>query len=354
MNTPGLKGALVGCGHVSKYHLAAWARIEGVELVAVCDRDQERLDAAGAVAPQAQRYREFGTLLAQEPRLDFVEICTQVDAHRDLVEQAAGRGVHVLCQKPAAAKRDDLVAMIGACERAGVRLMIHENWRFRSWYRAMKHQIVAGRLGRPIRVRLAHRDFRALRPGGFADQPYLARAPRLMLMDMGCHLIDCARFLMGEVASVSAAMGRFGPANAGEDVAMLMLRFESGALALLDFSWCAAPVGARLEWALNESVVEGSAGTIRLLEGGSLEFLGVDGAIELIPVELPPPEEVYLEGYLETQRHFIRGLLTGSPRETSGRDALATMDVVWAAYRSAEEGRVISLERTLAEDRASG
>lgn len=354
MDEPSLKGALVGCGQVSRHHLAGWTRIEGVELVALCDRDPARLDAAGPNAPGARRYRNFGDLLSAEKALDFVEICTQVDAHRSLVEQAAARGVHVLCQKPAAASGGELLAMIEACDRAGVRLMIHENWRFRAWYRALKQAIVAGRVGRPVRVRLAHRDFRALRPGGFDEQPYLATAPRLMLMDMGCHLVDCARFLMGEVASVSATLGRFGVDNVGEDVATLVLGFESGALGLLDFSWCAAPLGARLEWALNETVVEGAEATICLRGDGALELVRLDGRIERIPVDLPSPGEVYLEGYLATQRHFIHGLLTGAAHETDGRDALATMDVVWAAYRSAQEGRAISIERTLAEDGLSG
>ncbi len=352
MNRPPLKGALVGCGQVSRHHLAGWARIPEVELVALCDRDPARLDAA--VAPGARRYHDFAALLKTETKLDFVEICTQVDAHRALVEQAAARGSHVLCQKPAAATRGDLIAMIGACDRAGVRLMIHENWRFRPWYRAIRQVVAIGRVGRPIRLRLAHRDFRALRPGGFDEQPYLATAPRLMLMDMGCHLVDCARFLLGEVATVSATLRRFGVSNLGEDVATLVLEFESGSLGLLDFSWCAAPLGARLEWALNETVVEGDSGTIHLLKDGSLEFVGLDGATERIPVDLPPPAEVYLAGYLATQRHFIQGLLTGIAHETSGQDALETMSVVWAAYQSADEGRTISIERTLAEDDMSG
>src|SRR5918997_754273 len=78
---------------------------------------------------------------------------------------------HVPCQKPAAPDRAAFEAMIDVCNRAGVQLMIHENWRFRPWYRALRSELDAGTIGRPIRLRLAHRDTRALRPGGFADQP---------------------------------------------------------------------------------------------------------------------------------------------------------------------------------------
>jgi len=84
------------------------------------------------------------------------------------------------------------------------------NWRFRSWYRALRAEISAGTIGRPIRLRIAHRDTRALREGGYDDQPCFRTMPRLILLEMGCHLVDTARFLIGEVETVSAALGKFG------------------------------------------------------------------------------------------------------------------------------------------------
>ena len=113
-------------------------------------------------------------------------------------------------QKPSAAARSDLEAMIRTCDSSGIRLMFHENWRFRSWYRALRAEISAGTIGRPIRLRIAHRDTRALREGGYDDQPCFRTMPRLILLEMGCHLVDTARFLIGEVETVSAALGKFG------------------------------------------------------------------------------------------------------------------------------------------------
>ena len=257
-----LRGALIGCGFVSRFHLDGWSVVPDARLVALCDLDRERLEQASQRALGAKTYTSVADLFEQEESLDFVEICTQPESHRVLVDLAARHGAHILCQKPAAVLRADMIAMIEACDSAGIRLMIHENWRFRPWYRALRALIDAGSIGRPIRVRIAHRDTRAVRPGGFADQPYQAAMPRLILMDMGCHLVDSARYLMGEIQSVSAAIGRFGRDNVGEDVAMLAVSFASGALGWLDFSWCAAADRARRpEWALNETVVEGSDAT---------------------------------------------------------------------------------------------
>jgi D-apiose dehydrogenase len=336
-----LRGALIGCGFVAQHHLAAWSLSDRARLVAVCDVRPERLRWAASLAPGARPVADAAELFAGE-RLDFVEVCTRPDSHRPLVELAARHGAHVLCQKPAAETRDDLLAMIAACDRAGVRLMFHENWRFRPWYRALWAELDAGTIGRPIRLRLAHRDTRALRPGGFDDQPYFAAMPRLILFEMGPHLLDTARYLMGEVRSVSALLGRFGR-GVGDDVATLSLRFDSGALGLLDLSWCAPAEVARPEWALNQSVVEGTEAALRLRPDGSLDLVRLDGTAERRPVPLPPADRVYLDGYVATQAHFLDGLLAGTPHETSGAETLKAMDALWAGYRSAEEGRAVTL-----------
>jgi D-apiose dehydrogenase len=340
-DAPLFRGALIGCGFVSRFHIDAWSSVPNARLVALCDLDPERLARVAERVDGAAAYLSVPDLLDNERSLDFVEICTQPESHNFLVDLAARHGAHILCQKPAAMNRPELTGMIDTCESAGVRLMIHENWRFRPWYRALRALIDSGAIGRPIRVRIAHRDTRAVRPEGFVDQPYQAAMPRLILMDMGCHLIDTARYLMGEILSVSATIGRFGRENVGEDVAMLAVSFASGALGWLDFTWCAAPDRARPQWALNETAVEGSEATARVMTDGSLELISPTGTIERRPVALPPDDLVYIEGYAATQRHFIEGLLSGRDHETSAADNLKTMDVVWTAYRSADEGRTL-------------
>jgi predicted dehydrogenase len=343
-----LRGALIGCGFVAQHHLAAWPHVPGAELVAVCDIRPERLAWAAGLDASLRPYADAAALLAAE-RPDFVEICTRPGPHRELTELAASRGAHVLCQKPVSETREDLLAMIAACDRAGVRFMVHENWRFRSWYRAMRAAIDEGTVGRPIRLRLAHRDTRALRSDGFADQPYFAAMPRLILLEMGPHLIDTARYLMGEVESVVAQLGRFGEGHPGEDVATLLLRFESGAAGLLDLSWCAPADVERREWALNETVVEGTEAALRLCADGSLERVALDGSRRVLPVVLPREDRVYLDGYVAAQRHFIEGIVQGFPHETSGVETLETMDVLWSGYHSAATGREEEMSRRNAE-----
>lgn len=90
-------------------------------------------------------------------------------------------------------------------------------------------------------------------------------------------------------------------------------------------------------------MVEGSAGALKLRTDGQLQFTSLNGRVETRPVKLPPDDEVYLDAFRATQAHFIEGLLQDKPHETNGTDTLRTMEVVWAAYRSAEEGIQVAL-----------
>ncbi len=315
-------GGLIGCGYVSQFHLEAWKAVAGSNLVAVCDLDPQRLEAAGRIV-RAEAYRDPADLLRRGD-LDFVEICTGPESHRPLVTLAARHGVHVLCQKPAATVRADLLAMIESCALASVRLMIHENWRFRPWYRAwlkLPNPRPAPSVGRSA-FGSRHRDTRApYGPMGFAPSPTSATMPRLILLDMGCHLVDTARYLLGEVETVSATLGRFGAGHPGEDLATLSSVLPGGsALGLLDMSWCAPADVARPEWALNETAVEGSEGLLKLQADGSLLRIGLDGTSERRPVPLKPDDQVYVDGYIQTQTHFIEGLRhADSPRDQRSR-----------------------------------
>lgn len=341
-----LRGGLIGCGFVSLYHLEAWSQVVEAELVAVCDMNPQRLGAAlGRLPAGTKGFTDAEAMLRKDPALDFVEICTRPEAHRPLTELCASAGAHVLCQKPAAPTREDLVAMIDACDDAGVRLMIHENWRFRPWYRAMKAAIEGGAIGRPIRLRLAHRDTRALRAGGFDEQPYFREMPRLILYEMGPHLIDTARYLMGEVSHVAAVVDRFGDGHIGDDAATLTLRFADGGVGLVDICWCSSFGISKPEWALNETIVEGTRGSLVLRQDASIEHMDLNGAAVRLVSPLPHPGTVYVEGYAETQRHFLRGLLEGFDHETSGRATLRTMDVIWGAYLAAQERRWVALSQ---------
>jgi predicted dehydrogenase len=332
------RGCLIGCGYVSLFHLEGWARQKRGRLVAVCDLDAAKAEAACRHGV-CTAYTDAAEMLLRE-RPDFVEICTRPESHLDLVKLAAGHAVHVLCQKPIAPTLGELDEMIAVCSRAGVRFMVHENFRWRSWYLHLKAALGEGRLGTPFRLGLEMHDQRCLKPDGLADQPYFYPMSRLILYEIGPHAIDLARWLFGEPHRVFATSQRLGR-QAGEDVVHLTLWHPEGRMSHLDLSWCTAGHHARPEWGLHHTWVEGDKGTLRTRDDGRLEWTPVGQAAEVWDVPIDPDPMV--EGYANTQAHFLECLESGRRFDTDGEDTRRTMNVVFAGYESARTMAPVAL-----------
>jgi predicted dehydrogenase len=284
MTGPGrLRGVLIGCGHISRSHLPGWAASPDAEIVAVCDLDRARAEARAAEFGIGRAYADPAAALTAE-RPDFVDIATRPETHRELIAQAAGRGAHVLCQKPLAPTLAEAEAMAEICRRAGVRFMVTEMWRWLPWYRDLAARLAAGEIG-PVhyaRWQGGREAFRRRRPV-VDDQPYFADMPRLLIYEMLIHWIDTARYLFGEIASVYARTARVNPALAGEDVALVALAHAGGATTLLDASWASPPERRESGRRDGNLLVEGRDGSYRFDDGpGVLARLTLDGAEEVI------------------------------------------------------------------------
>ena len=143
-----LRGVCLGAGYFSRFQYEAWARLPEVEIVALANRDVTKAQAAAAQhgIPRAYAWSDLAAMLdAEKP--DFVDIITPPETHLEVVRLAADRGIAVICQKPVAPTWDECVAVVETARRAGVRFMVHENFRWQPWYREMRRQIDAGTIG---------------------------------------------------------------------------------------------------------------------------------------------------------------------------------------------------------------
>jgi len=338
-----LRGGLVGCGYFAMNHLNGWREVSGTEIVALCDRDEERLDDAGDRFGVAARFTDAETMF-READLDFVDVVTQAPAHRALVELAAAQRLHVICQKPFAPTVDDARDMVIACREAGVRLMVHENSRWQTPMRAVKSVIDRGEIGRPFFARISFRSAYDV----YTNQPYLATDERFIIYDLGIHLLDLARFFTGDARQLFCHTQRVNPAIRGEDVATVILESESGASCVVEASYA-----SKLERELFPQTlvhVEGDDGSVTL---------GPDYAMTVVsdrtvrrdsvpPVDYSwstPPGQAIQDGVVAIQRHWSTCLREGSAPETSGLDNLRTLELVFGCYRSADSGRIYRAER---------
>jgi predicted dehydrogenase len=340
-----LRGALIGCGFFARNHLYAWRQLDGVDLAALCDTDPGRLRQAASEFGVARTYTDAAALFASE-KLDFVDIATTVNSHRALVEMAAKAGVHAICQKPFADTMDHARAMVAACDAAGVALMVHENFRWQAPLLAVRAALAAGAIGTPFWARISFRSAFDV----FSGQPYLATTSRFIIQDLGIHIIDIARCLLGEVATVSATTQRINPRIQGEDVATLLLRHRSGATSVVDCSYA-----TRLEEEIFPQTlveVDGDGGSVRLNAGYELVVTNHDGGTtrtrcepQLHPWASRPWHNIQ-DSVVNIQRHWLECLRQQKEPETSGRDNLGTLELVEGAYASAAQAmRAITLDR---------
>ncbi|MBZ9696793.1 Gfo/Idh/MocA family protein [Mesorhizobium sp. CO1-1-9] len=340
-----LSGALIGCGFFAVNQMHAWHDIEGASIVAICDRDPERLKIVGDQFGVTRRYTDAAELFAAET-LDFVDIATTVGSHRPLVEMAAAHGVPVICQKPFAPTLADAKAMVKACADAGVPLMVHENFRWQSPIQAVRAVLDSGEIGTPFFGRISFRSGYDV----FSGQPYLATGKRFIIEDLGIHILDIARFLLGDVSSLTARTKRINPAIAGEDVATILMDHAGGATSVVDCSYATKLAVEPFPETLIE--LDGSDGTVRLAQGYRLTVTGKSGTkvSDVSPPLLPwasRPWHNIQESVLAIQRHWVDCLVSGKEPATSGTDNLKTFALVEAAYAGAASREPVQIEALL-------
>jgi predicted dehydrogenase len=333
------RGVLIGAGYFAQFQAEGWTRIPSAEIVAVADAVPGKAGPFSAKYGIPRTYESAEEALARE-RPDFVDIATRPEAHLPLVRLAAGRGIHVICQKPMAPAWEECVAMVEACETAGVRLLMHENWRWQPWYREARKILDSGKLGRVFQLSAQWRtgDGRGDKP--YSHQPYFSQMPLLLVYETLVHLLDTFRYLGGELASIYCLNRRVNPVLVGEDQSLIVVTFKSGLPGLIDANRISG--AATSLPAMNSLVIEGERGMLRI---------STDGRILLTEYDQPEVEHRYpipTEGYRgdsvrATQQHLIECLQSGKPSESDGRDYLKTVEAVFACYRSAESGQAVTL-----------
>ncbi|MGO4439261.1 Gfo/Idh/MocA family protein [Rhizobium sp. RAF56] len=340
-----LKGALIGCGFFAINQMHAWNDVEGARIVAICDRDPERLKVVGEQFAIARRYSDAAELFA-DGGIDFVDIATTVQSHRELVEIAAKHKVPAICQKPFAKTLADAKAMVEACRDAGVPLMVHENFRWQAPIQAVRKALDDGAIGTPFWGRFSFRSGYDV----FSGQPYLAEGERFIIEDLGIHTLDIARYILGDVSAVTARTKRVNPRIKGEDVATILLDHESGVTSVVDVSYATKLPTEPFPETLVE--LDGSDGSLRLFQGYRLEVtnsLGstsADVSPKLLSWASRPWHNVQ-ESVHAIQQHWVDQLKRGAKHSTSGEDNLKTFALVEAAYESAATGRTVDIEAAL-------
>jgi predicted dehydrogenase len=330
---------VVGAGFWATFQTAAWREVSGAEVVAISDRGLRRAEELAEKRGISAVYASADELLATE-QPDVLDIVTAPDAHAALVRIAAAAGVAIICQKPLAPSLRQAEDLVRLCARAGVPLLVHENFRWQTTIRALKAALDAGVVGRPFRARLS---FCTSFPV-FANQPGLRELDQLIVADLGVHLLDVARFLFGEVRRVYCETARVTPQIAGEDVATIVLTHESGVTCVCELSFASVLEPDPFPETL--AVVEAERGSLELAPQYVLRVTTCAGTVT--ERHRPPSYDwadpayaVVHASMVPCLNNLVDALRGGAPAETTGADNLQSLRLAFAAYESADRGQAV-------------
>lgn len=337
-----LKGAAMGAGYFSRFQYEAWTRIPEVEVTAIYNRSEEKARVIMAQCAIPRYYSDWRQMIDRE-RPDFVDIITPPETHEEMCAYAAAQGVHIICQKPLAPMLDASRRIVETARAAGVRFMVHENWRWQPWYREIKRIQASGTLGG-----FTHIHFLMRMGDGWGDNAYLDRQPffrdypRLLVYETGVHFIDTFRYLLGEVTEVFAHLRRLNPAIRGEETGQVFFRFAGGATAVWDANRYNEVEAASPRFTFGQMRIDALGGHITL---------DTEAALRVKPLGQPgydvsyPHRNVNFGGdcVYALQRHFVDAMTSGAEFEANGDDYLKTLAVVDAVYESTRLGEVVRL-----------
>lgn len=339
MSTKNKRFAIVGTGFWARFQLAAWEELPGVECVALFNRTKSKAERLGAEFGIEAVYDDIDQLL-DEQALDFADIITDVDTHALFGFKCAERGIPAICQKPLAPNLKIAQAMAEAFEAKKLPFYVHENWRWQRPIRALKQAMDQGEIGRHWRARIQYCNSFPV----FENQPFLKELEQFILTDIGTHILDTARFLFGEARSLYCKAHRVNPGIQGEDAATVMMEMESGLCLTVEMSYASKLENEAFPQTYVE--VEGESGSLRLSKDywiKKTDSKGTSGQPHP-PISYPwadPSYDLIHASIVDCNRNLLAGLTGEGEVETTAKDNLKTLQLVFDCYRSAETGEVI-------------
>jgi UDP-N-acetyl-2-amino-2-deoxyglucuronate dehydrogenase len=334
--------ALVGCGRIAANHMES-IKVHGerAELAAVCDTDPAKL-AAAVARTGAKGYRSLRELLDAETP-DCVVLTTPSGLHSQQVMEVAARGIDVMTEKPMATRWRDGLAMVRACDEAGVRLFVVKQNRRNRTLQLLKQAMEAGRFGRLYSVAV---NVFWTRPQEYYDSAAWRGTWEFdggAFMNQASHYVDLLDWIVGPVESVMAYTGTLARNIEVEDTGVAALKWRNGAMGTLNVTMLTYP--KNLE------------GSITLLgEKGSVRVGGV-AVNEIQHWQFAEPHEmdahiadasyqttsVYGFGHPLYYDNVISTLRGEAQPETDGREGLKSLELLIAMYLSSRDGKRVNL-----------
>jgi predicted dehydrogenase len=340
----GIIGLNMGRLHIERYLQHPAARLQ-----AVCDIDAPLARGIGGQFSVPQVFFDFEEFLAKA-EVDAVSIAVPNYLHKPMTLACLDRGLHVLCEKPMAMDTAEALEMRERVRQTGRKFMIHYNQRFRPEHQYFRKLVASGELGDVYFGNAGWRRMRGLpRFGGWFGQKKMSGGGPLI--DLGVHMLDLARWLIGSPKAVTVSASTFSHIGSSmarqqgkefdvEDLASALIRFDNGASLIMEVSW-ALNFEEREKTYLELSGTKGGLSNVTFdyKDTTTYIFREENGAmVKSVPLHYPPSFE-------NAQQHFINCILEDREPEPGADAGVETMRILDAIYESARVGREVELRQ---------
>ena len=333
--------AVAGCGFWANYQVAAWKEIDAVEVVAVADKNAERVKTFQQKFDIAGGFEDVEAML-KTSRPDILDVISSSDAHGSMVRTALRHKTAVICQKPLAPTWQESKELVALSAQAGTPLHVHENWRFQAPMRKVKGLVDQGVAGEVFRARITCSHAFPV----FENQPFLKELDQMVIADLGVHLLDAARYLFGEADYLYAQVSTVTPGIKGEDVATILITFKSGCRCIVELSVATRQEVPHFPQTLLH--LEGTKGVITVKENYQITTVTDKVSVVVTPPRsfswVHPDYAIVQSSIYDCNRSILEAIVQNKSGETSGKDNLETLRLTYAAYASAEKNEVIHLK----------
>lgn len=343
---------IIGCGMISDFHSTAITELEHGQLVAVSSRNAENAKRL-TDKYKVEAYSDYTEMLKRDD-LDIVCICTPSGAHLEPAVAAAEAGKHIIVEKPLEITLQRCDEIIQACDSAGVRLCAIFNSRFTEGSQLVKETIDSGRFGR---LTLGGAYIKWYRSQEYYDSGGWRGTLKLdgggALMNQSIHAIDLLQYFMGPVKSVQAFTDTLAHERIEvEDVAVAALRFENGALGVIEGTTAAYP------GMFKKTEICGTKGTAILEEEDIVKWdfdpeLPDDAAIREKFAQqtdtgggASDPRAINHANHRRQMENFISGLESDTSHLVDGAEGRKSVEIILAIYQSSRECRIVELPLT--------
>ena len=333
---------LVGCGRISAKHIEALqAHADSATITDVCDTAPEALRNA-VERTGAKGHASLSNLLSAGG-CDNVILCTPSGFHSSQAIECAEAGKNVVTEKPMATRWQDGLAMVKACDKAGVKLFVVKQNRKNATLQLLKRAIDDGRFGRIYMVNV---NVFWTRPQEYYDSADWRGTWEIdggAFMNQASHYVDLLDWLIGPVASVNAMTATLARNIQVEDTGVLNVRWRSGALGSMNVTMLTYP--KNLEGSITILGERGSVrvGGVAVNEIQHWEFAGQREYDAQIGTANYATDSVYGFGHGAYYDNVIKSLRGKAQAETDGREGLKSLELLIATYMSARDGRTVSL-----------